>query len=63
MPLGTAGAITVVAGVVTVDLVIDVNGYHAPQTVVNTLNGLAGAVSLSPGANIAIQTVGGPLFI
>ena len=31
VPLGTAGAITVVAGVVSIDLVIDVNGYYAPQ--------------------------------
>jgi hypothetical protein len=31
VPLGTAGAITVVAGVVSIDLVIDVNGYYGPQ--------------------------------
>ena len=38
------GAITVVAAVISIDLVIDVN--YARQTVVNTLNGLSGAVAL-----------------
>jgi hypothetical protein len=63
VPLGTAGAITVVAGVVSIDLVIDVNGYYAPQTVVNTVNGLSGAVTLAPGSNVSITPAGNTLTI
>ncbi len=63
VPLGTAGAITVVAGVVSIDLVIDVNGYYAPQTVVNTVNGLSGAVTLAPGSNVSITPSGQTLTI
>jgi endosialidase-like protein len=63
VPLGTAGAITVVAGVVSIDLVIDVNGYYAPQTVVNTVNGLSGAVTLAAGSNVSITPAGQTLTI
>ncbi len=63
VPLGTGGAITVVAGVVSIDLVIDVNGYYAPQTVVNTVNGLSGAVTLSAGSNVSITPSGQTLTI
>jgi hypothetical protein len=63
VPLGTAGAITVVAGVVSIDLVIDVNGYYARQTVVDTVNGLSGAVTLAPGSNITITPAGQTLTI
>jgi hypothetical protein len=31
VPLGTDGAITVVAGVTTIDVIIDVNGYYGPD--------------------------------
>jgi hypothetical protein len=63
VPLGTGGAITVVAAVVAIDLVIDVNGYYAPQTVVNTVNGLSGAVTLAQGSNITITPSGQTLTI
>ncbi len=63
VPLGTAGAITVVAGVVSIDLVIDVNGYYAPQTVVNTVNNLSGAVTLAAGSNVSITPSGQTLTI
>lgn len=45
VPLGTGGAITVVGGVVPVDLVVDVNGYYAPN-VVTSINGSTGAVTI-----------------
>jgi endosialidase-like protein len=54
VPLGTGGAIIVVAGVVSIDLVIDVNGYYAPQTVVNTVNGLSGDITLAPGTDVSV---------
>ena len=63
VPLGTAGAITVVAGVVSIDLVIDVTGYYAPQTVVNTVNGLSGSVTLAAGTNVSITPSGNTLTI
>ena len=63
VPLGTGGAITVVAGVVSIDLVIDVNGYYAPQVVVDTVNGLTGAVTLAAGSNISITPAGSTLTI
>jgi len=45
VPLGTGGAITVVGGVVPIDLVIDVNGYYAPN-IVTSINGSTGAVTI-----------------
>jgi hypothetical protein len=63
VPLGTGGAITVVAAVVAIDLVIDVNGYYAPQTLVNTVNGLSGAVTLAPGTDVSITPSGQILTI
>ncbi len=53
VPAGTGGAIDVYcqfAGRV----VIDVNGYYGPQSVVTSLNTLTRDVTLLPGANIAI---------
>ncbi len=63
VPLGTGGAITVVAGVTNIDLIIDTNGYYAPQTVVNTVNGLSGAVTLAAGTNISVTPAGNTLTI
>jgi hypothetical protein len=63
VPAGTNGSITVLVAGSATHLIIDINGYYAPQTVVNSVNGLSGAVTLSPGSNVSIQTVGGPLFI
>jgi hypothetical protein len=44
-------------------LTIDVNGYYAPVGIVNTLNGLSGAVTLAPGSNITITPAGQTLTI
>jgi hypothetical protein len=63
VPLGTAGGITVVAGVSGTDLILDTNGYYAPQAVVNTVNGLSGAVTLAEGTNITITPSGQTLTI
>jgi hypothetical protein len=52
---GTAGAIT--------HLIIDVNGYYAPVGIVNTLNGLSGAVNLVAGTNVSITPGGQNLTI
>jgi hypothetical protein len=63
VPLGTGGGVTVVAGVSGADLVIDTNGYYAPQAVVNTVNGLSGTVALAEGTNISITPSGNTLTI
>jgi len=63
VPLGASGGITVVAGVSATDLIIDTNGYYAPQLVVNTLNDLSGAVTLAPGTNVTITPSGQTLTI
>ncbi len=54
--LGAGGAISAAAGVSGFDLVVDVNGYYAPAGIVTSVNGLQGAVAISPGADV---TVGG----
>ncbi len=68
VPLGTGGAITVVAAVTAIDLVVDVNGYYRGG-VVTAVNGLSGAVALAgsstvtvtPGGNtLTLSTTGGP---
>ncbi len=63
VPLGTAGGITVIAGVSGTDLIIDTNGYYAPQTIVNTVNGLSGTVTLAAGSNISITPSGQTLTV
>jgi hypothetical protein len=63
VPLGTAGGVTIIAGVSGADLIIDTNGYYAPQTVVNTVNGLSGTVALAQGTNISITPSGNTLTI
>ena len=63
VPLGAGGGVTVIAGVSGTDLIIDTNGYYAPQAVVNTLNGLSGAVTLAQGSNISITPSGQTLTI
>ena len=66
VPLNASGGLSVRlnggAGAVT-DLIIDVNGYYAPVGIVNTLNGLFGAVSLAAGANVTITPSGQMLTI
>jgi cell shape-determining protein MreC len=44
-------------------LTIDVNGYYAPVGIVNTINGLFGAVTLAAGSNITITPAGQTLTI
>jgi cell shape-determining protein MreC len=44
-------------------LTIDVNGYYAPVGIVNTINGLFGAVTLAAGTNISITPSGQTLTI
>jgi hypothetical protein len=44
-------------------LTIDVNGYYAPVGIVNTINGLFGAVTLAAGSNITITPAGNTLTI
>jgi hypothetical protein len=63
VPLGVGGGITIVAGVSGTDLLIDTNGHYAPQTVVNTVNGVSGALSLAEGSNITITPSGQTLTI
>ncbi len=56
--LGAGGAISAAAGVSGFDLVVDVNGYYAPAGIVTSVNGLQGAVAISPGADVTIGGVG-----
>jgi hypothetical protein len=62
VPAGTGGGIDVYcqyAGRV----VIDVNGYYGPQSVVTSLNTLAGALTLAPGSNVTITPSSSTLTI
>ena len=62
VPLSVSGGISLALGVSGGDVVLDTNGYYAPAGV-NSLNGLAGDVTLSPGANITITPAGSTLTI
>ncbi len=62
VPAGTSGAIDVYcqyAGRV----VIDINGYYAPQSVVTSLNTKTGDVTLAAGSNVTITPSGNTLTI
>jgi hypothetical protein len=64
VPLGTGGAITVqVDGPGTIDLIVDVNGYYSPLGVVNSVNGLTGAVTLAGGGGTTVVPSGNTLTI
>ncbi len=64
VPLGAGGAVTVqVDGPGTVDIFVDINGYYSPLGVVNSLNGLGGAVTLAQGTNVTITPSGSTLTI
>jgi hypothetical protein len=68
VPLGSGGAVTVrLDGLGSAELIIDVNGYFAPQSVVTSLTGgastLTGDVTLAEGANITITPSGNTLTI
>ena len=62
VPLGAGGAITVVAAVTTINLVVDVNGYYRPG-VVTGLSGLSGNVTLAAGSNVTIAPSGQTLTV
>jgi N-acetylneuraminic acid mutarotase len=64
VPLGSGGAITAqIDGTGTVDIFADINGYYSPLGVVNTVNGLSGAVTLAQGSNVTITPSGQTLTI
>src|SRR5450759_4776906 len=66
VPLGTGGGLgglTAIPGVSGFDLIIDVNGYYSPLGVVNSLNTLAGDVTLAAGANVSVTPSGNTLTI
>lgn len=62
VPLGASGAFTAYASSV-LDLVVDVNGYYAPQQVVTSLNGTSGTLALTAGANVTITPSGSSIAI
>ena len=62
VPLGTGGAITVIAGVSGADLILDTNGDYRPG-VVTTLNGLSGNVTLASETNVTVTPFGQTLFL
>jgi hypothetical protein len=61
--LGTGGAITVHADAVSVDLLIDVNGYYSTQGIVNGLNGLFGNITLAAGMDLTLTPSGQTLTL
>ena len=61
--LGAIGAIEVAAGVSNTNVIIDVNGYYAPDGIVNSVNALSGALSLTAGTNVTITPSGNTLTI
>ena len=60
--LGTGGAATFVGMNVFTDVVIDVNGFYG-GTVVTSVNGLNGEVTVAAGSNIAVTPSGSTLTI
>ena len=62
VPLGTGGAITVIAGVSGADLILDTNGDYRGG-VVTSLNGITGKVTLTEGSNVTITPSGQTLTI
>lgn len=63
VPLGTAGAVTVVAGVASAEFFVDVNGYYLDSPKVDSLNGLTGALTLEAGANVTVTPSGSTITI
>ena len=62
VPAGTGGAIDIYcqyAGRV----VIDINGYYGPQSVVTSLNALSGTLALAEGSNVGIYPSGSTITI
>jgi Collagen triple helix repeat (20 copies) len=65
LPLGAGGTIVVQVnqGAGSVDFVVDVFGYYSPLGIVNSLNTLAGDVTLAAGSNVSITPSGNTLTI
>ncbi|MCM3877094.1 MAG: tail fiber domain-containing protein [Thermoanaerobaculia bacterium] len=63
VPLSGTGGISMALGVSGGDVILDTNGYYAPQTVVSTLNGVSGDVTLAAGANVTLTPSGSTLTI
>src|SRR5512141_206826 len=65
LPLGAGGTIVVQInqGSGSVDFTVDVFGYYSPLGVVNSLNGLAGDLTLAAGANVSLTPSGQTLTI
>jgi hypothetical protein len=57
------GGFTAVAGVSGTDIIVDVNGYFAPQKSVSTVNSLTGEVALVAGPNITLAVSGNAVTI
>lgn len=57
------GEMAVAAGVSNTHVIIDVNGYYAPGSVVNSVNSLSGDLSLTAGTNVTITPSGNTLTI
>jgi hypothetical protein len=61
--LSISGGISMVLGVSGGDVILDTNGYYSPLGVVNSLNTLAGDLTLAAGANVSITPSGNTLTI
>ena len=57
VPLGTSGEISAVAAVSGTHVILDVNGYYAPEAHVESLNTLTGALELVAGDNVVITAL------
>jgi hypothetical protein len=62
VPAGTSGQIDVYSQFAA-RVVIDINGYYGPQSVVTSLNTLTGPLTLASGSNIAITPSGNTLTV
>ena len=63
VPAGTNGSVTVQAAGSGTHLIIDINGYYAPIAIVNTLNGLSGAVTLAGSSTVTVTPAGNTLTL
>ncbi len=62
VPAGTSGAIDVFVNA-PAHLLIDINGYYRGVAIVNTVNGLSGAVTVAAGTDVTITPAGNTLTI
>ena len=63
VPLSATGGISMALGVSGGDVILDTNGYYAPQALVSSLNALSGNLTLSAGPNVTITPAGSTLTI